>query len=139
MTDAQLKAELSLPAYSGKTASEKTAMLNAAHATAKIARIVPKAEALKLLSAASFRIGSLPEPHKTGWDITLRNIGNLEIGLNFTEPGVATLLSQAVSGGVLTPDEKTAIDTASYRPATVAEALWGEGTVVSLNDVARVS
>jgi hypothetical protein len=112
MTDAELKAELALPAYAGMTATQK---------------------------AAPFRVAAMNEPNKTAWLQVLASIRSLKEGFKPSDTSVAPLLAQGVTDGAITAGEKTTLETLGLRPGSRAEELWGEGTVVSLNDVARAS
>lgn len=139
MTDAELKAELALPAYAGKTIPEKVAALNAPKQGVTFPVIVPKAKVLEVMAMAPFRVGAMPEAQRIGWLESLDNIRSLEQGITPSDAGVAALLAQAVTDGILTSGEKAALDQLGQRLGSRAEELWGEGFVVSLNDVARVS
>ena len=138
MTDAELAAELALPAYFGMTASQKVAAINAPKEGVTFPRIVDVATVLRIIGMAQFRAAALSEPSRTGWLETLANIRSLKDGLIPSDSGVAELLAGAVQAGVLTSDEKATLDALGIRTGSRAEELWGAGTVVSLNDVARV-
>lgn len=138
MTDTELLQELNLPEYTGLTAEEKTNSLNLPRPDYSVPQIVPKSQVLQLFGNAVFRIAALPEPHRTGWLEMLDNIQSLEEGLIPSEPAVAALLTLAVSAGVLTAEEKDQLNSLGKRPASRAEHLWGAGTTVTLNDVAKV-
>lgn len=139
MTDAELIAELSLPAYAGMTAAQKVAALNAPKEGVTFPVIIPVADVLKVIGMAQFRAAALSEPSRTGWLETLANIRSLKDGLIPSDTGVAELLAAAVQAGVLTSQEKAALDALGVRAGSRAEQLWGVGTVVTLNQVARVS
>lgn len=139
MTDQQLAAELALPAYAGKTAEQKVAALNAAKPGYFVPRIVDVGTILGVLGAAPFRISQMSEPNKTAWLQVLANIRSLKEGFNPSDPTVAPLLAQGVTDGAITAGERLTLESLGLRPGSRAEELWGEGTVVSLNDVARVS
>ena len=138
MNDAELAAELALPAYSGMTASQKVAAINAPKEGVTFPRIVDVATVLRIIGMAQFRAAALSEPSRTGWLETLANIRSLKDGLIPSDSGVAELLAGAVQAGVLTSDEKATLDALGIRTGSRAEELWGEGTIVTLNDVARV-
>lgn len=139
MTDAQLAAELALPAYAGMTASQKVAALNAPKPGVSIPVIVDVGTILGVLGSAPFRVAAMSEPNKTAWLQVLANIRSLKEGFKPSDPTVAPLLAQGVADGAITSQEKAALETLGLRTGSRAEELWGEGTVVSLNDVARVS
>lgn len=139
MTDAELIAELSLPAYAGKTAYEKMALLNAQKAGFNIPVIVPKATVMAIFTTAMFRISAIPEPGKTAWLQIMANIRSLDVGIKPSDAPVQQMLGQGVTDGVILPAEKAALESLGLRPGSRAEELWGEGTVVTLNDVAKVS
>lgn len=142
MTDAELKAELTTdPAamgYAGKSAQQIVNLLNGPKPGVTFPAIVPKATLLKIMGLGPFRAAALNDPKKTGWLQSLANIRSLDQGLIPSEPGVAELLAQAVADGVVTASEKAMIDAQGTRPGSRAEELWGEGTVLSLNTVARI-
>lgn len=139
MTDAELAAELALPAYSGMTAAQKVAAINAPKEGVTFPRIVDVATVLRIIGMAQFRAAALSEPSRTGWLETLANIRSLKDGLIPSDDGVSTLLAGAVQAGVLTSEEKAALDALGVRAGSRAEELWGEGAIVTLNDVARVA
>lgn len=139
MTDAQLAAELALPAYAGMTAAQKVAAINAPKPEIAIAKIVDVATVLGVLGSVPFRVAAMPEPGKTAWLQVLANIRSLKEGFKPTDPAVSPLLAQGVTDQVITAEEKATLESLGVRPGSRAEQLWGEGTVVSLNDVARVS
>lgn len=139
MTDAELIAELALPAYAGMTASQKVAALNAPNPDISIAKIVDVATVLGVLGSVPFRVAAMNEPGKTAWLQVLANIRSLKEGIKPTDPTVSPLIAQGVADQVITAGEKTILETLGVRPGSRAEQLWGEGAVVSLNDVARVS
>lgn len=139
MTDAQLAAELALPAYAGLTAAQKVAALNAPKDGVTFSQIVPKSVVLQIIGLSPFRAAALSEPGRTGWLESLANIRALEVGLNPSDAGVAALLAQAVNDGVLTAEEVGMLNALGVRDGSRAEELWGEGVSVSLNDVALVS
>jgi hypothetical protein len=138
----QLKAELVTDpenlGYAGKTAAEKVALINAALDGITFPSIVPVATILQVIGMSPFRAAALEEPTRTGWLESLANIRSLKEGLIPSDAGVAALLTQAVSDGVLTSQEKAAIDALGVRAGSRAEQLWGAGSVVALNDVALV-
>ena len=142
MTDAELRSELTNdPAglgYAGKTAAQKVALINAAKEGVTFPKLVDVATVLRVIGMAQFRAAALTEPSRTGWLETLANIRSLKDGLIPSDSGVAELLAGAIQAGVLTTGEKAALDTLGTRQGSRAEELWGAGTVVSLNDVARV-
>lgn len=138
MTDTELLQELNLPEYAGLTAEEKMNSLNLPRPDYYVYQMVPKSQVLQVLGSAVFRIAALSEPHRTGWLEILDNIQSLEEGLIPSEPAVAALLTLAVSAGVLTTEERNQLDSLGKRPASRAEHLWGAGTTVTLNDVAKV-
>lgn len=139
MTDAELIAELSLPAYAGKSAAEKTAMLNAPKPGVMFSQIVPKSVVMAIFTQAMFRISAMPEPGKTAWLQIMANIRSLDVGVNPSDAPVQQMLSQGVADGVILSAEKALLESLGLRTGSRAEELWGEGTVVTLNDVARVS
>lgn len=143
MTDTELRNELTNdPAgmgYAGKTAAQKVAILNAPKEGVTFHVIVDVATVLKVIGMAQFRAAALSEPSRTGWLETLANIRSLKDGLIPSDAGVAELLAGAVQAGVLTSQEKAALDALGVRTGSRAEQLWGVGTVVTLNDVARVA
>lgn len=139
MNLAELAAELALPAYAGMTAQQKADALNAPKEGVSFAQLVYVADVLRVMGQATFRAAALEEPSRTGWLQTLENIRALKDGLVPSQSGVAEMLAGAVLAGVLTAEEKAALDALGMRLGSRAEELFGEGTVVSLNDVARVS
>lgn len=143
MTDAALLDELTNdPAglgYAGKMAAEKVALLNAPKAGVTFPVMVPVANVLQILGSAPFRAAALPEPGRTGWLESLANIRALQVGLFPSDPGVSALFTQAVAAGVVTAEEKAQLDALGVRMGSRAEEIFGEGTIISLNDVARVS
>ena len=139
MTDAQLAAELALPAYAGMTAQQKMAAINAPKQGVNIPVIVDVGTVLGVLGAAPFRVSAMSEPNKTAWLQVLANIRSLKEGLKPSDPAVAPLLAKGVDDGAITPQEKATLESLGLRTGSRAEELWGEGTVVTLNDVARVS
>jgi hypothetical protein len=139
MTEAQLIAELALPAYAGMTANEKVALLNAPKAGVTFPVIVPKATVMAIFTTAMFRIAATAEPGKTAWLQIMANIRSLDVGINPSDGPVQAMLAQGVADGVITAEEKQTLESLGLRPGSRAEELWGEGTTVSLNDVARVS
>ncbi len=136
---AQLEIELSLPAYAGKTAAERVAMINAPKQGVTFDQIVPKATVMAVLTTAMFKVAALPEPGKTAWLQIMANIRSLDIGINPLDPSVAAMLAKGVVDQVITAEEKAALESLGTRTGSRAEELWGEGTSVSLNDVALVS
>lgn len=142
MTDAELLAEITNdPAglgYATMTGQEIVDAMNEPRTGVTFPVIVPKATLLQIMGLAPFRAAALTEPGKTGWLESLANIRALAEGLRPSDAGVAALLTQAVADGVLTNEEKATIDALGTRPGSRAEEVWGAGTVVSLNDVARV-
>lgn len=139
MTDAELLAELALPAYAGKTANEKVAMLNTPKQGVAFSQIVPKSTVMAIFTTAMFRIAAMPEPQKTAWLQIMANIRSLDVGVNPADGPVQQMLGQGVTDGVILSAEKAALESLGLRTGSRAEELWGEGTVVTLNDVARVS
>lgn len=139
MTDAELIAELALPAYAGMTAAQKVAALNAPKEGVNFPVMVPVATVLQIIGLAPFRAAALAEPGRTGWLESLANIRSLKEGLVPSDAGVAALLAQAVSDGVLTAEEVGMLNALGVRVGSRAEELFGEGTVIDLNSVARVS
>lgn len=139
MTDAELRNELTLPAYAGKTAAEKAAMLNAPKEGVAIPVIVDVGTILGVLGQAPFRVAAMSEPSKTAWLQVLANIRSLKEGFKPSDSTVAPLLAQGVADQVITTQEKAILESLGLRTGSRAEELWGEGTVVTLNDVARVS
>ena len=142
MTDAEMLAEImNDPAglgYATMTGQEIVDAMNVPRTGVSILVIVPKATFLQVTGLAPFRAAALSEPNRTGWLESLANIRSLEIGIVPSDAGVSALLTSAVSDGVLTADEKATLDALGTRTGSRAEQLWGAGTVVSLNDVARV-
>lgn len=136
---AQLKTEMELPAYAGKTAAERVAMINAPKQGVTFDQIVPKATVMAVLTTAMFKVAALPEPGKTAWLQIMANIRSLDIGINPLDPSVAAMLAKGVVDQVITAEEKAALESLGTRTGSRAEELWGEGTSVSLNDVALVS
>lgn len=136
---AELKTELDLPAYAGKTAAERVAMINAPKQGVTFDQIVPKATVMAVLTTAMFKVAALPEPGKTAWLQIMANIRSLDIGINPLDPSVAAMLAKGVVDQVITAEEKAALESLGTRTGSRAEELWGEGTSVSLNDVALVS
>lgn len=139
MTDAELAAELASRDYAGMNALQKVAALNAPKEGVTFPKIVDVATVLKVIGLAQFRAAALSEPSRTGWLETLANIRSLKDGLVPSDDGVSTLLAGAVQAGVLTSEEKATLDALGSRTGSRAEELWGAGTVITLNDVARVS
>lgn len=142
MTPAQLQSEITNdPAglgYAGKTSQQIVDLINAARESITISVVVPKATVLQVIGLGPFRAAALSEPKRTGWLESLANIRSLEIGIVPSDAGVSALLTSAVADGVLTADEKATLDALGTRTGSRAEQLWGAGTVVTLNDVARV-
>ena len=136
---AELKTELDLPAYAGKTAAERVAMINAPKQGVTFSQIVPKATVMAVLTTAMFKVAALPEPGKTAWLQIMANIRSLDIGINPLDPSVAAMLAKGGVDQVITAEEKAALESLGTRTGSRAEELWGEGTSVSLNDVALVS
>lgn len=151
MTDAELVAELAAPAYAGKTAAEKVAMLNSESESAYLARLIPPATVMTVVRAFASRINAMPDAETRSklqfkWGQFAATVRSLAVGLDVhtIPPGmevnpVIEELQAGVIEGVIQPQEIAILQTIGKRKATRAEELWGEGTVVSLNDVARVS
>lgn len=138
MTDAELIAELSLPAYAGLTAAEKAVALNAPKEGVTFPVMVPKGDLLLAISACHERIATKAEPERTMWYQLLATIRSLSEGIYANHPAVADFFAKAVLAGVLTQDEVNYVQSLGVRAGSRAEELWGAGFVVSLNDVARV-
>ncbi|MBI1324384.1 hypothetical protein GC170_14530 [bacterium] len=139
MTDAELIAELSLPAYAGKTATQKTDMLNAPKQGVIIPVMVPKGDMLLAISACHERIAAKSEPERTMWYQLLATLRSLSEGIYVNHPAVVSFFAKAVLASVLTQDEVDYVQSLGVRTGSRAEELWGAGFTVSLNDVARVS
>lgn len=146
MTESELRAELALPAYAGKTAQQKTDMLNAPKAGVEFPVIVPKGTVLAVMARVPQRIATLSAAGQAECTQTLANIRSLEQGLYTWLPdghplkaNTAYGFDRAVELGAMIAEEKTLLETLGKRTGSRAEELWGEGTSVSLNDVARVS
>ena len=146
MTDAELIDELALPAYAGKTAQQCVDMLNAPKQGVSFPVIVPKGTVLAVLARVPQRIATLSASEQQECTQTLANVRSLEHGLYTWLPDGHPLkanteygFARAVELGAMIADEKTLLETLGKRTGSRAEELWGEGTVVTLNDVARVS
>ena len=138
MTDAELAAELALPAYAGKTASEKVAMLNAPKEGVTFPVIVPKATVALVLDASHALIAGLVDPvKKEVWTRRFDVLLSLAEGVRPID--IADMLAAGVADGVMTSQQVATLNALGTRTGSRAEELWGEGVVVSLNDVARVS
>lgn len=142
MTDAEMLFEITNdPAqlgYAELTADQIVEKMNQPNDFITFPVIVPVAVVLQIFAQAPFRAAQLSEPDRTGWLETLSNIRALKEGLNPSDPGIAQLLNAAVIAGVVTAEERASLDALKTRVGSRAEQVWGEGTVVSLNDVARV-
>jgi hypothetical protein len=142
MTRVKLAAEISVdPAsigYAGKTADEIVSLLNEPRENVSIPRLLPVGTILGVIGQAPFRIANLSEPGKsTAWYQVLANIRSLKEGFVPSDPSVAPLLTIGVADGVITPEEKITLESLGLRSGSRAEQLWGEGTYVTLNDVAN--
>lgn len=143
MTDTQLKAEITGdPAnmgYAGKAAAQVVAIINAPKAGVTFPKIVDVATILGVMIEAPGRIARFADSTKTGeWNQILANIRSLKEGFRPSDAPVAAMLQKALNEAVITSAEKATIEALGLRPGSRAEELWGEGTVVSLNNVARV-
>ena len=146
MTDAELVAELALPAYAGKTASERVAMLNAPKEGVTFPVIVPKGVVFAILARVPQRISGLSAGAQAECTQMLENIRSLDQGLYTWLPdghplqaNTAYGFDRAIELGAMTAEEKTLLETFGRRTGSRAEELWGEGFVISLNDVAKVT
>lgn len=142
MTREKLAAEIAIdPAeigYANKTANQIVEMLNSPREGVSIPQLVPVGVILGVIGQAPFRIAALSEPGKsTAWFQVLANIRSLKEGLVPSDSSVTPLLSLGVADGVITADEKSTLESLGLRPGSRAEQLWGEGTFVTLNDVAN--
>lgn len=142
MTDSQLKVEITTdPAnlgYAGKTAQQIVNLINAAKAGVTYAQIVPKPVVFSITTTALFRIAQMATDKQTAWYQIMANIRSLDQGIIPSEPTIQDMLTKAIADGVLTAGERTALEALGIRTGSRAEELWGERTVVTLNDVARI-
>lgn len=140
MTTAQLADELTNDptniGYSGMSTQEKLAAINLPRESISFSVIVPRSVIVEVTTPSLFRIASMPDPSKTAWLQVMENIRSLDYGLRPSDPSIQGLLAQAVAEGVLLAQEKALIDSLGVRHGSRAEQLWGEGRVVSLNDIA---
>lgn len=138
----QLKVEFSEDpenlGYSNLSTLEKISTINLRRENVKINTLVGISDLLKKLTPAVFRIAVMPEPGRTAWLEILKNLRRLEIGLMPSDPEVQQLLGMAVQQGVLEQSEKESIEQLGTRNGSRAEQLFGENTVITLNDVAKL-
>lgn len=138
MTDAELIAELNLPAYAGMTAYEKAAALNAPKEGVTFPLIVPKATVALVLDGSHAAVAALADAvKKEVWTRRFDVLLSLAEGVRPSD--IADMLAAGVTDGVITNQQVATLNALGTRTGSRAESLWGEGTVVSLNDVARVS
>ena len=138
MTDAELAAELALPAYAGLTAEQKTAALNAPKEGVTFPVIVPKATVALVLDGSHSAVATLADAvKKEVWTRRFDVLLSLAEGVRPSD--ITDMLAAGVADGVLTQQQVGTLNYLGTRTGSRAEELWGEGVVVSLNDVARVS
>ena len=142
MTSQQLLAELTDDptslGYAGMTTSQKLTALNQPRETITFTKIVDVATVMGVFTSALFRISAINEPGKTAWLQVMANIRALKEGLRPSDDSVQGLLAQGVADGVLLAGEKAYLESLGYRHGSRAEQLWGEGSVVTLNDLALI-
>jgi len=142
MMDAQFAAELAdelaLPVYVGKTADEKVELLNAPKEGVTFPVIVPKATVARVLDPSHELIAGLADPiKKYVWDKRFQTLLSLAEGVRPAD--IADILAAGVTDGVLTPQQVGTLNYLGTRTGSRAEELWGEGMMISLNTIARVS
>lgn len=142
MTSEQLLAELTNDpediGYDGMSITERLAALNAPRESVTFPVIVPRSIVMEITTPAMFRIAALADPAKTAWLQVMANIRSLDLGLRPSDASVQTILAQAVTDGVLLAPERGYLESLGVRLGSRAEQLWGEGAVVTLNDLALV-
>jgi hypothetical protein len=124
--------------YASMSIVEKLAAINLTRETITFPVIVPKATVMELTTPAMFRIAAMAEPGKTAWLQIMANIRSLDDGLRPSDASIQGLLTQAVADGVLLAPERALLESLGVRTGSRAEQLWGEGAVVTLNDLALV-
>lgn len=148
---AQLEIELSLPAYAGKTAAEKLAMLKTEVDDHYFAVLIPPADVMTVVRGFASRINAIADSETRSklqfkWGQNAATIRSLSQGVDVhtIPPGasanpVVEELQSGVSEGVILQAEINLLQAIGRRKARREEQLWGEGASVTLNDVALVS
>lgn len=141
MTGEQLLAEITNDpnnyGYAQAGIEGKLQLLNVPRVGISIERFIPKESLLEYTAMVGLRAAALEEPGRGGWNQVLASVRSSD-GLNPSRPKIAALLTAAVAAGVLTPEELAELQAMGTRLGSRAEQLWGEGTFVSLNDLARI-
>ena len=138
MTPAELAAELALPAYAGLTAAQKVDALNAPKEGVTFPVIVPKAIVALVLDGSHAAVAALTDPvKKEVWTRRFDVLLSLAEGVRPAD--IADMLAAGIADGVMTSQQVGTLNYLGTRTGSRAEELWGEGTVISLNQVALVS
>lgn len=123
--------------YPQMTAEEKAAALNHPRGWVTFPVIVPVATILLILDSALEAIESLQDPvKKMAWRARIENIRSLKEG--FRPVDVAAQLTAGVADGVFDQQMVDTLFSLGTRSGSRAEELWGEGSRISLNDIAKV-
>lgn len=135
---AQLKTEMELPAYAGKTAAERVEMINAPKQGVTFNQIVPKATVALVLDSSHELVAELADPiKKEVWRRRFDVLLSLVEGVKPSD--IADMMAAGMADGVLTEQQVGTLHYLGTRTGSRAEELFGEGATVSLNDVAMVS
>jgi hypothetical protein len=118
------------PQYASKGDADIAGLLNTIGTTNVTLASIDKDTFLLAIAPAYLSLPTLSDALQKKWDRILGVIGSAE-RITFTST-VSYLLSQAVTDGVLTQDQVSAVN---QRPGTRAEVLFGAGTVVTQSDV----
>jgi hypothetical protein len=142
MTNEQLAAELTNDpqglGYAGKTIREQADLLNAPRESVTFPRIVDVGTILGVFALAPFRVVALDETDRLAWTEVFHSIRALKEGFRPSDAPVQQLLQQGVVDGVILEAEKQMLEAIGVRQGSRAEQLWGEGAIVSINDIALV-
>lgn len=142
VTDAQLIAEFANdPAglgYAGKNAEQKHALINQVRESILISIIVPKATVALVLDGSHALVASLSDAiKKEVWRRRFDVLLSLAEGVRPAD--IADMLAAGIADGVMVQQQVGTLNALGTRTGSRAEQLWGEGVVIDLNSVARVS
>ena len=125
MTDADLLAETQKPAYAAlRGKRDDTGLAAAVNAAGVFTRpvAVPRDVFLRIVAMANFRIPAVAdEAKRQGWQNVLAMVRSASF-IAVAADDVQALLTLGVSDGVITAEEKAALDAAAVEPVAVTVA-----------------
>ena len=122
--------------YAAATNQGKLDLINQPRGAYLFPVMVAKGPFFQAIIAAPSRIVSLTDPKKQAlYDLHLRMIESIS-EIDVLSPQIQGMLALALADGVLVQDEVDTLNDMAVRLGSRAEKLFGEGTRVTMNDLA---